>query len=98
MTNWSVYLVRCKDGTLYCGISTDVLGRVHDHNLGRGAKYTKGRRPVELVAFSKPMTHGDALRLEQFIKRRRRSEKVNELLKWSEHLKSWDFPALGDRI
>ena len=49
---WFVYIVRCSDDTLYTGITTDVERRVAEHNgtpEGRGAKYTKARRPVELV-------------------------------------------------
>ncbi len=46
---WSVYLVQCADGSLYTGIAKDVGGRVSRHNQGAGAKYTRGRGPVELV-------------------------------------------------
>ena len=48
---WYLYVVRCNDGTLYTGVSTDVSRRVREHNGSkkRGAKYTKSRRPVELV-------------------------------------------------
>lgn len=66
---WSVYLVRCSDGTLYCGISNDVLKRVAKHNSGKGARYTKTRRPVVLVYQEKIGTMGQALRRERQIKR-----------------------------
>lgn len=47
---WYVYLLRCADATLYCGVTTDMERRLREHNAGsRGAKYTRARRPVELV-------------------------------------------------
>ena len=50
MKPWYLYVVRCSDGTLYTGISTDIDRRVREHNGSkRGAKYTKTRRPVKLV-------------------------------------------------
>ena len=48
--NWSVYIVRCSDGTFYTGVAKDIERRLHQHNnLSTGAKYTRTRRPVELV-------------------------------------------------
>ncbi len=58
---WVVYLVRCSDRSLYCGISNDIKSRLIEHNSGKGAKYTKTRRPVELVDISPEMTKGEAL-------------------------------------
>ena len=49
MPAWFVYLVRCRDGSLYTGIARDVNARVAAHNQGRGARYTRGRRPVALL-------------------------------------------------
>ena len=72
--NWFVYLLRCADNSLYCGISNDVENRVATHNAGRGAKYTKSRRPVELVATSDEMARGDALKLEYAIRKLRRCD------------------------
>jgi putative endonuclease len=46
---WYLYIVKCKDGTLYTGITTDIRQRIIVHNSGRGAKYTRGRGPVKLV-------------------------------------------------
>lgn len=67
---WFVYLVKCCDGSLYCGMSNDVRTRVQNHNKGRGAKYTKRRLPVHLVWVSPPVaTKIHALRLEWRIKR-----------------------------
>ena len=53
---FSVYIVRCKDGTYYCGFSGDVEKRVEAHNNGTGAKYTRARRPVALVYSEKKKT------------------------------------------
>ena len=47
--SWFVYMVRCKDGSIYTGITNDVKDRVKEHNSGQGAKYTVSRRPVHLV-------------------------------------------------
>lgn len=48
MSNWVCYLLRCADGSLYCGISNDLEKRLLAHNSGEGAKYTRGRLPVAL--------------------------------------------------
>jgi putative endonuclease len=65
---WLVYLVRCSDNSLYCGVSNDFKSRLIEHNSGKGARYTKSRRPVELVGISAEMTKSDALKLEYRIK------------------------------
>lgn len=72
---WYVYLLRCADDTLYCGISNDVPRRVETHNAGTGAKYTRSRRPVHLVASCVCEDKGAALRLERQIKRLPRRKK-----------------------
>lgn len=73
---WQVYLVLCSDNTLYCGISTDVDYRLKQHNAGKGAKYTRGRRPVCLVWCSPPMpTKAEATKEEIRIKKLKRLEK-----------------------
>jgi len=77
--NWTVYLVRCSDNSLYCGITNDLDSRLLGHNSGKGAKYTRSRRPVELVAFSPQMTRSDALKLEYKIKRLPADKKLSEL-------------------
>ncbi len=72
---WSVYILRCKDGSLYTGVTNDLERRIGQHNAGRGARYTRGRGPVTL-AFSEPQpTHGAALQRELAIKRLSRAEK-----------------------
>ena len=72
---WVVYLVLCNDGTLYCGISPDVERRLQQHNAGKGARYTCGRRPVRLVWFSPEVTKSEALRWETQIKKFSRYKK-----------------------
>ena len=65
---WWVYLVRCADGSLYTGITLDVARRVAQHNAGRASKYTRSRRPVELVYRERQPDRGAALRREAAIK------------------------------
>jgi len=65
---WTVYLVRCADDSLYCGITTEVTRRVQAHNAGTGAKYTAGRRPVTLVYTEGGYTYSEALQREYHIK------------------------------
>jgi putative endonuclease len=73
---WTVYLLLCADGTLYCGCTSDLARRLKEHVEGRGARYTRGRDPFEVVALRKSLTRGEALRLEAEVKRRPRSEKA----------------------
>ena len=79
--NWVVYLVRCSDNSLYCGITNHIVNRLKAHNSGKGAKYTRSRRPVELEAVSSKMTKSDALRLEYHLKQIPAHKKVPELIK-----------------
>lgn|GEM_PF-347885 len=72
---WSVYLLRCADGTFYTGITTDLAARVARHNRGKGAKYTRGRGPVELAYAVEAGDRGQALKLEYSIKQLSREEK-----------------------
>jgi putative endonuclease len=73
---WFVYVVRCSDGTLYVGIARDVAARIAMHESGRGARYTRGRGPLELLAKRRCEGKGHALRLELALKRLPRSEKL----------------------
>ena len=70
-----VYIVRCADGTLYTGYTKDVAARVDVHNTGKGAKYTRSRRPVKLVYQEPAADRSAALRREHAIKRLTRAEK-----------------------
>ena len=76
---WVVYLVRCSDESLYCGTSNDVHRRLEKHNSGRGAKYTRSRRPVERVVSSPAMSKPEALKLEFRIKRMPSDQKISGL-------------------
>lgn len=73
---WFVYLLRCGDGTLYCGIALDIQARLEAHRAGKGAKYTRGRLPLELVFQEACGSKGEALRREREIKAMRRARKV----------------------
>ena len=73
---WFVYVLRCADKSLYCGITTDLLRRVEEHNSSsRGAKYTRSRRPVYLVGSWPCLNKGDALRAEARFKAKSKAEK-----------------------
>lgn len=71
-----VYIVRCADGTYYTGTAGDLDRRLDQHNSGRGAKYTRGRRPVQLVYWEQMDTIGKALSREKQIQRMPRSKKI----------------------
>jgi len=73
---WYVYILQCKDDTLYTGITTDVDKRLEAHRAGRGAKYTRGRGPLELVYREVCGTHSQALKREAEIKKLTRVEKL----------------------
>ena len=72
------YLLRCADSTLYCGWTNHLAERVKAHNAGRGAKYTRGRRPVALVYYEAFDTKEEAMKREAAIKRM--TKKVKEAL------------------
>lgn len=72
---WYVYILRCGDGSLYTGITVDLNKRLAAHRSGKGAKYTRGRGPLELVHSEICTTHSDALRRELEIKALPREEK-----------------------
>jgi len=71
-----VYLLRCRDGSLYCGWTTDPAERAATHNAGKGAAYTRSRRPVRLVYCERHKDRSAALRREYAIKQLTRSEKL----------------------
>ena len=78
------YIVRCADGNLYTGWTNDLEKRLHAHNSGEGAKYTRSRRPVELVYYEEHETKEEAMRREWHIKQMPR-EKKTELIKNGGH-------------
>ena len=73
--NWWVYILRCRDGTLYAGATTDPARRLAQHNAGTASKYTRARRPVAMVYRERAKSHGDALRRELAIKKLSRAAK-----------------------
>ena len=75
MTEWHIYIVRCADRSLYTGVATNVAARVATHNAGKGAKYTRGRRPVRLVYQECAGSRSAALKREHAIKRLTRAAK-----------------------
>lgn len=72
---WYLYILRCGDGTLYTGITTDVQARFEAHQCGKGAKYTRGRGPLELVYQEECGSHSQALKRELAIKALSRDDK-----------------------
>ena len=73
---WTVYLLRCGDGTLYCGITNDLQNRLEMHRSGKGAKYTRGRGPLELVYTESCQDKSAALKRERQIKALPREKKL----------------------
>ena len=74
--NWFLYILRCRDGSLYTGITTDVQSRLEAHRAGKGAKYTRGRAPLELVYSENCGDHSAALKRELAVKSLSRTEKM----------------------
>ena len=77
-----VYMLRCKDGSLYTGWTNDLKHRLAMHNSGRGAKYTRGRGPLKLVYSEELPDKEAALRRECAIKKLRREQKLALLQSW----------------
>lgn len=73
--SWKLYILRCGDGSLYTGITTDVEARLEAHRTGKGAKYTRGRGPLEVVYTEQCASKSDALKRERQIKALPREEK-----------------------
>ena len=76
MSNWVCYLLRCADGTLYCGITNDLDKRLAAHNAGTASKYTRARLPAELVYAEPCADRSAALRREAEIKSLTRADKL----------------------
>ena len=74
-SNWYLYILRCGDGTFYTGITNDVAKRLEAHRMGKGAKYTRGRSPLELVYQEQCACHSDALKREAAVKKLTRQQK-----------------------
>lgn len=71
-----VYVLRCRDGSLYCGWTNEVERRLHTHQTGKGGRYTRSRLPVELAWSRRMPSRRDAMREEARIKRLPRAEKL----------------------
>lgn len=76
---WYVYMLRCGDGSLYTGSTTDVTRRLSQHQSGRGAKYTRSRLPVALAYTEEAVDRSSAFRREAAIKKLSRGEKLKLL-------------------
>lgn len=81
------YLVKCADGTYYCGWTTDLKNRMKAHNNGTGAKYTRGRGPVNLVYYETFQTREGAMKREAQIKKMTRERKTRLILEKSKEPK-----------
>jgi putative endonuclease len=73
---WLVYLARCSDETLYCGVTNDLKNRIAAHNSADGAKYTRSRRPVVVVWSKRCSSKSKALKMEHAVKRLTRAQKM----------------------
>jgi putative endonuclease len=73
---WYVYIAECSDRTLYVGVARNVAARIAAHDAGRGARYTRGRGPLRVLATRRCATQGRALRLEIALKGLSREEKL----------------------
>lgn len=80
-SHW-VYLVRCSDGSYYCGYARDPVSRIKAHNLGKGSKILRGKLPVRLAFVRKFATKGNALSFEAMIKRRSHADKHRLSKRW----------------
>jgi putative endonuclease len=77
--DWLVYLLKCSDHSLYCGVTKDLEARLFKHNQGIASKYTRSRLPVELVATRKDLTKTEAFKLEYQIKKLPAGRKISVL-------------------
>lgn len=73
---WVVYILQCKDGSLYTGITDRLPYRLAAHRAGKGAKYTKGRGPLKLCYLEDCVDHSAALKREAAIKKLKREQKI----------------------
>ncbi|MCR6514755.1 MAG: GIY-YIG nuclease family protein [Clostridium sp.] len=75
-----VYVLRCNDGSLYTGWTNNIEKRFKAHSEGKGAKYTKGRGPLELVYYEEFEEKSDAMKREYAIKKMTKAQKNNMIL------------------
>lgn len=77
--NWKVYLLRCSDNSMYCGITNNLDARIAKHNAGTASKYTRSRLPVRLLAVTGGLSKSNALKLEYRIKQLSAGKKIEAL-------------------
>ena len=77
--DWQVYLLKCADGSLYCGVTKNLKKRLSKHNDGTASKYTRSRLPVQLVAVGKDLTKSKAFKIEYQIKKLPAGKKISAL-------------------
>lgn len=82
LISWFVYVLQCRGGTLYTGITNDLPRRLAEHRQGRGAKYTRGRTPIELLGALEVDNRARAQVEENRIKNLKRSDKLKEIESW----------------
>lgn len=76
---WVLYVLRCNDDTLYCGITNDLERRLRQHNTGQGARYTKGRGPLIVLKSWPAASMSAALKAERAFKRLNRDDKLKKV-------------------
>lgn len=91
--NWCVYVIRCSDGSLYTGITTDMARRFHQHADGKGAKYFRGHVPEQVVYLETQHTRSSASKRELQIKTMQRSEKLELIESYTDHEVTGEFQA-----
>ena len=82
MKSWSVYLLKCSDNSLYCGVTKNIETRLLKHNQGIASKYTRSRLPVELTAVHENLSKSEAYKLEYRIKKLSADKKISALKRW----------------
>ena len=81
MSAWTLYILKCNDDSYHTGITNNIEKRIADHEAGKGAKYTRGRGPFEIVYQEKCLDRSSASKREFEVKKLSRSEKENLLKK-----------------
>jgi len=86
--SWFVYLLRCANGCLYTGVTTDVARRLSEHNSGRGSVYVRAHRPASVLAFTAAADRSEALKIEYAVKSLTRRQKLALAKRWKSGLKT----------
>ncbi len=83
--SWFVYVLECRDKTLYTGVTNDIERRIGEHQQGVGSKYTRGRTPVILLACKELSNRSEAQALEHRIKKMDRQGKMQMIARWQDN-------------